>query len=126
MFNRFSATPFFLLSCILLMLGCGPEKQEKEPVDPPDTLTLQDGLNPVNKTRDYVLYADFKAGEVTGWEVHDNDGNSQPISFEQGTVKGTSMVKCQVCIDAKEKADDSTSRKCWEIPCDSVPEETEE
>ncbi len=121
MSNRFLVIPFLLVAFVFIAPGCSSDKTEKEPVDPPDTLTLQDGLNPVNKTRDFILYADFKDGQVTGWEVHDNDGNPQKISFEQGTVEGSTMVKCQVCIDAKDEAGDST-RKCWEIPCDSMPE----
>lgn len=122
MSNRYFAIPFLLMVFILLAPGCSSEKKEKEPVDPPDTLTLQDGLNPVNKTRDYVLYANFKDGKVTGWEVHDNEGNSQDISFEKGMVNGTSMVKCQVCINASGE-EEGKARKCWEIPCDSMPEE---
>lgn len=117
---RYSKISFLLLSFVFFALGCGEEKPEKEPVDPPDTLTLQDGLNPVNKTRDYILYADFRNGEVVGWEVHDKEGTPQEISFEQGTVKGTSVVKCQACISAKDEEGENF-RKCWEIPCDSMP-----
>lgn len=122
---RHFLTLMFALFMVFLLPSCSGDKKDKGPVDPPDTLTLQDGLNPINKTRDYILYADFKEGKVVGWEVHDKEGNAQEVFFESGTVKGTSMVKCQVCIETVDEAEES-SRKCWEIPCNSMPEEAEE
>ena len=128
--NRYFLTLIFALSFAFFLSSCSGEKKDKGPVDPPETLTLQDGLNPINKTRDYTLYADFKEGKVVGWEVHDKEGNAQEVFFETGTVKGTSMVKCQVCIETtgEGEVEDETEaeenpRKCWEIPCNSMPEE---
>ncbi len=113
------------VTAILLLLGilsysCSGE--QKEPPVPAEKMTTQDGLNPVNKTRDYTLYADFKEGKVVGWEVHDKEGNPLKVAYEKGTINDAGLVKCQVCITQK-KEDEEDSRKCWEIPCDTMPEE---
>lgn len=106
----------------IISISCSEEQKKPEPVIPAEKMTTQDGLNPVNKTRDYTLYANFKEGKVVGWEVHDTDGNPQEIVYEKGAINNSGLIKCQVCI-TQTNEDEEDSRKCWEIPCDTMPEE---
>ncbi|KAA3631446.1 MAG: hypothetical protein DWQ02_16385 [Bacteroidetes bacterium] len=110
----------FLLAT--LTFSCSEEQKKPEPVIPAEKMTTQDGLNPVNKTRDYTLYANFKEGKVMGWEVHDKEGNPLETVFEKGAINNSGLVKCQVCITQANEEEEDT-RKCWEIPCDTMPEE---
>jgi hypothetical protein len=105
----------------ILLFSCSEEKVKQEKQAPaPGRVTLKDGLIPINKTKDYTLFASVQGGKVVGWEVQDANEESIEITYKQETKGDFKAVKCMACIETGEESEEDAT-KCWEIPCDSMP-----
>jgi len=105
----------------ILLFSCSEEKEKKEKQAPaPGRVTLKDGLIPINNTKDYTLFANVLGGKVVGWKVQDTNEEFIEITYKQETKGDFKAIKCLACIETGEQSEEEAT-KCWEIPCDSMP-----